>query len=115
MIIKKSIRKENVKFAHEIFEKMAEYDVIPDDVTYSNLIEELLSTNYQEEAFSLYIHVKYFCNIILCKHYKAYLNNVTLDLEIFISLMEKLKKKESSFLRLGYKILKETLQPSKML
>ena len=66
-IIKKSISKDNVKFAHEIFEKMIEHDVIPDDVTYSYLIEELLAANYQDYAFSLYIHVKYFWQIILSK------------------------------------------------
>ena len=43
---------------------MTEHDFIPDDIAYSNLIEELLVANLKEEAFSLYIHVNYNHKII---------------------------------------------------
>jgi len=100
-IIIKSIKKENVRFAQEIFHKMLDHNVNPDDVAYTNLIEELIAVNLEQDALSLYIH--------------AYLNNVVLDLEIFLALVEKLKNEDKSFVRLAYKLLKANLTPSKIL
>lgn len=99
LIILKSIQKKNLTFAYDVFEDMSRLNIIPDDATYTALMESLLLEGDTEEAFELYI--------------QAYLNNVILDLEIFHSLFERLQKKDISYIQIAYKILKADLIPSK--
>jgi len=55
----KSIQKKNVSFAQEVFEDMMRFEIVPDDATYTALMETLLYEGDTEEAFELYIHVKF--------------------------------------------------------
>jgi pentatricopeptide repeat protein len=101
LVILKSIQKKNLTFAFDVFEDMTRLEIVPDDATYTALMERLLSEGDTEEAFELYI--------------QAYLNNVILDLEIFHSLFERLQKKDISYIEVAYKILKADLIPSKFI
>ena len=55
----KSIQKKNVSFAQEVFEDMMRFEIVPDDATYTALMETLLYEGNTEETFELYIHVNF--------------------------------------------------------
>jgi len=57
MVILKSIQKKNLTFAFDVFEDMTRLNIVPDDATYTALMENLLSEGDTEEAFELYIQV----------------------------------------------------------
>ena len=59
-IILKAIEKDNSSFASEIFEEMTQFNITPDDVSYSSLIEALLEDGYMEDAYEFYIQVSNF-------------------------------------------------------
>jgi len=101
MIILKSLQKKNITFASEVFEDMTRLNIVPDDATYTALMEFCLYQGDTEDAFELYI--------------QAYLNKVVLDLEIFQSLFERLQKKDISYLHVAYNILKSQLVPTKFI
>ncbi len=57
MVTLKSIQKKNLTFAFDVFEDMTRLNIVPDDATYTALMEKLLSDGDTEEAFELYIQV----------------------------------------------------------
>jgi pentatricopeptide repeat domain (PPR motif) len=59
LVILKSIQKSNTTFATEVFEEMIQHQIIPDDATYSTLIEALLADGYTDDAFELYIQASF--------------------------------------------------------
>jgi len=60
LIILKSLQKKNISFASEVFEDMMSLEIVPDDATYTALMESLLYEGSTEEAFELYIQVNFY-------------------------------------------------------
>lgn len=40
-----------------MFDEMTSHNIIPDDVSYSTLIEALIADGYVDESYELYTHV----------------------------------------------------------